>query len=514
MARRRIRVKKIKDIVTLIHQGGTDREISRRTGISRPTVAYYRERLNGSGLNPAEAGSLSSEDLCIRLVPAKKTPERMKAFNDFISENIHEFGRKGVTRYTLWEEYEKNRVDPYRYSQFCNLLKEWRAANKSPVMLMDHAPGEAVFVDYSGLGIDYRLEGESTARKAELLVMVLPASGLVFAIALESQNSLDTLAGCRMGMEYYGGTPTTITPDNMKTAVVKTCRYQPVLNSDFNGFADHYGMVVVPTRAAKPKDKALVENAVQNVQRQIVARVRHCTFTSVGEINLTIGPLLERLNDKPLQKLKISRRQRFESIERKCLRPLPPYPYQARSIQHLKVDSTYHVYVLADHHQYSVPFRYIGKRVRVEIKRNSVEIYAENERIAFHARSRVIGGRTTVAEHRPEAHRAFAEPSRQSMLDRSRGIGPHAMKLVDEIYSTCKSDLGAKRMAAGICSLSGTFGHRVDTACRLAVRNGSLDYRSVKRILDRNEDIAFTRDEERQLNLPEHGNIRGQEAYR
>jgi hypothetical protein len=225
-------------------------------------------------------------------------------------------------------------------------------------------------------------------------------------------------------------------------------------------------------------------------------------------------PLLNRMNDKPLQRLKISRRDRFKANELSELRPLPVRPYSARMIHITKVDPTYHVFVSEDQHLYSVPFRYIGKTVRVEISRNCVEFMHKNERIAFHSRSATVGGKTTLSEHMPESHRVMASPSRQMMLDRSAGIGVHGVKMIDLIYERSSTDLAARRLANGICALSKRFGDRVDMACRLALREGKYDYRSVLVILEREEDIAFKKMDELQRVLPIHENIRGSEAYR
>lgn len=111
------------------------------------------------------------------------------------------------------------------------------------------------------------------------------------------------------------------------TQAPRACRYDPQFNRTFDDFAAHYGAVVIPTRAGKPKDKAKVEVAVQVAQRWIVARLRNHTFFTLAELNTAIRELLVELNDRPMRRLGVSRRQRFESLDRPALKPLPRHRY-------------------------------------------------------------------------------------------------------------------------------------------------------------------------------------------
>ena len=62
--------------------------------------------------------------------------------------------------------------------------------------------------------------------------------------------------------EFFGGCPARIVPDNLKTGVIKPDLYDPKINKAFGEFAGHYGCLVDPARAAKPRDKATVERHV------------------------------------------------------------------------------------------------------------------------------------------------------------------------------------------------------------------------------------------------------------
>lgn len=88
----------------------------------------------------------------------------------------------------------------------------------------------------------------------------LPFSDYGFAIALRDQSLEEFIFAIIKCLSFFGGTPRILVPDNLKNAVTKADRYEPDINTTMNDLANHYGMTVIPTRTASPKDKALVEN--------------------------------------------------------------------------------------------------------------------------------------------------------------------------------------------------------------------------------------------------------------
>jgi transposase len=103
-------------------------------------------------------------------------------------------------------------------------------------------------------------------------------------------------------LEHWGGVPLLVVPDNTKTGVTKACRYDPDVNPTYQNFAAHYGFGVLPTRPYKPRDKAIVENAVQVAQRWILAALRHRKFFSLAEAKQAVVELLQRINNRPFRR--------------------------------------------------------------------------------------------------------------------------------------------------------------------------------------------------------------------
>lgn len=82
-----------------------------------------------------------------------------------------------------------------------------------------------------------------------------------------------------------GGVPKAIVPDNLKAAVIKADKYEPILNQSMEDFANHYGTVVVPARAGRPKDKSLVENQVKMIYTRVFAPLRNRQFFDIHSLN-------------------------------------------------------------------------------------------------------------------------------------------------------------------------------------------------------------------------------------
>jgi transposase len=133
---------------------------------------------------------------------------------------------------------------------------------------------------------------------------------------------------------------------------------------------------------ALAKDKAKVEKAVQEVERQILAPLRHQQFNSFSELNEAIRPLLQRLNERVMSDYGLSRLAMFERVDQPALKPLPKYPFIFANWKRAKVNLDYHIEV--EKHYYSVPYWYVRQEVNAKVSEQVVEIFYEHQRIALH----------------------------------------------------------------------------------------------------------------------------------
>src|SRR5271165_1969069 len=182
--------------------------------------------------------------------------------------------------------------------------------------------------------------------------------------------------------------------------------------------AAHYGVGVLPARPRKPRDKAKVEAGVRFAQTYILGRLRRLTFFSLAECNAAILLAMQRMNERPMRKLGLSRRELFDRIERDVLIPLPPDDWEFAEWGCARVNLDYHIEV--HDFLYSVPHALIRAEVEVRATARTIEVFHRGQRVAAHER-RYRGRRHgTTPEHMPSSHRRYAEWS----PERFRRWGP------------------------------------------------------------------------------------------
>lgn len=313
--------------------------------------------------------------------------------------------------------------------------------------------------------------------------------------------------------EYFHGVPAVTVPDNVKSAVKHACFYEPDINPTYHELATHYDTVVLPTRTAKPRDKAKVEAGVLLVERWILAKLRKHTFFSLDELNREIHRLLDLLNDRPFQKLEGSRRSLYEALDRPALRPLPPVRYEYARWKKARVNVDYHIEVFG--HYYSVPHALHRKQVDVRITGSTIEVLFGGRRVAAHVRDDRRGAHTTDPAHMPRAHRYQLEWSPSRLIRWGRQTGPHTGMVVERILESRRHPEQGYRSCLGLLRLGARYSPaRLEGACTRALAIGALSYRSVRSILEKGLD-RISLDEQTSLTLPtHHANVRGPDYFR
>ena len=214
--------------------------------------------------------------------PTKQPPPDFAAIHEQLQRHRH------LTLQLIWDEYRDLNPDGYGYSRFCELYQRWRK-KLDVVLRQQHKAGEKAFVDWAGGTMPIYDRDTGKVLQASLFVAALGASSYTWAEVTRDQQMESWLTAHVHALEYWGGVPLLVVPDNTKTGVTKPCRYDPDVNPTYQNFAAHYGFGVLPARPYKPRDKAVVENAVQVAQRWILAALRHRKFFSLAEANQSIG---------------------------------------------------------------------------------------------------------------------------------------------------------------------------------------------------------------------------------
>ena len=391
----------VKQILRLKANGESNKSIARLTSTSKNTVKKYLRLIEVNGYCSQDLLAMEDPALELLFTPnSNSRTQRSETLESLLPYFEKELGKTGVDRWVLWGEYRLSEPSGYSYSQFCYHLQQW-SKQQSATMHFEHTSGEKIFLDFTGKKLQTVDKQTGELTEVEVFVAVLGYSQMTYVEALRSQKLEDFIRATENALHYFGGVPKVIIPDNLKSAVTKASRYEAEINQTFNDFANHYGATVMPTRSGKPKDKALVENAVRTVYSRIFAPLRNEVFFHLEDLNKDIKAKLPSHNNQNFQGEKYSRWDRFEESEKQALSALPAQRYEIKKYLVLTVMKNCHVQLREDKHYYSAPFRYIGQKVKVIYTLSSVAIYHKNIQIAFHQRSYRNSRYTTVKEHLP-----------------------------------------------------------------------------------------------------------------
>lgn len=502
-----IEILRLKYDVKLSHQ-----KIAQAVGLSKGAISKYVSIAAAVGISswPLPDG-IDEGALERRLFPNTSKPPARYIVPDWFQ--VHqELKRKGVTLLRLWAEHEERVGErAHRYTQFSQLYRAWKAKQKRS-MRQHHRAGEKVFIDHCGPTVEVIDRRTGEIRQAQIFVAVLGASSYTYAEATWTQGLEDWIGSNARMLEFFGGVPALLVPDNLRSAATKASRYEPLVNETYLEFARHYETAVLPTRPRKPKDKAKVEAGVLLVERWILAALRNHEFFSLNDLNHAIAELLTRLNARAFQRRSESRFSLFNMLDRPALRPLPETAYEYAVWRHAKVAPDYHVQF--DGCYFSVPHSLMGQRVDLRITGRVVEVLSRGHRVACHQRDTAKRFHTQN-DHMPSSHRRHAEWSPARFINWATNIGVATTQIVKHLLENRPHPEHGYRSCLGILNLTKQYGKpRVEAACARALAAGSLTAASVRSILKQGLDQIAMEEPEPQQELPLHENVRGAECFK
>ena len=516
MATERLEMHQAKEILRQkLELGRSHRQVAASLRISAGTVGAVVSRASRAGLVTwAEVATLGEQELEGRLYEEAKgtSPAQVERPVPDWAEVHLELRRPGVTLTLLHMEYLERHPEGYRYTAWCARYGAW-LARRSPRMRQAHVGGDKMFVDYSGKKARLFDPATGEVTEVELFVAVLGASSYTFVEASRSQRVQDFTSSVARALAFFGGAPRAVVPDQLKSAVTRSCRYEPGVQRALGELAQHYGTTILPARPRSPRDKAKVETAVLVAQRWVLARLRHERFGTIAELNARIGELVVDLNARPMRIYRASRRELFERLDRPALSPLPESAFEAAEWKAVRLNVDYHAEF--DGHFYSASHTLFGEKLWLRATATAVEVWHAGRRVAVHARSFVPGRHTTMAEHMPASHRAHAEWTPSRILGWARNVGPSVAALCEAILAERKHPEHGYRSCLGIFRLSKRYGQaRVEAACARALAARARSYRHVESILKHGLDRAPVLDADpRETSALHHENVRGGTYY-
>lgn len=517
-----LRMHQIRRIIEMQLEGRSIRQTVRLTNLSRNTVRNYIRRISSSGLSLNELLSLDDDSLSTlvyvdateKSTAGRAIDNRHADLKTRLDSYCLELKKRGVTRQLLFEEYLKDYPDGYRYTQFCAYLNQHLRIDDA-VMHFTHKPAESSQIDFAGKKLGYVDRSTGEWIECESLVCVLPFSHYMYVEAIRSQKQEYFIGGMCRFKKFLGGVTACVKMDNMRTAVARSNRYEPVFTEAMEYFAAHYGTTAITARVGKPRDKGSVEKAVDLAYKHIYAPLRNHTFYSLEELNAAIRKQVDLFNSRPFKNKPGSRKELFEQYEKHLLKPLPSSEYEIKHTTDSKVQRNYHVIVGEDRHQYSVPYTLIGKKVKIIYTADIVEIYDGLKRVAMHKRSYQKNGYTTNIEHRPANHKKVVEQRAwddEYFLRNASYIGQSVQQAIKRILESKGFYEQTYNSCLGILRLGKQYGNqRLEAACARALGATKVNYGIVENILKNNLDKLTSASVD--TNIPDHNQIRGAKSY-
>ena len=500
-------MQRLKDVLRLkLERHHSHQKIAAELGISKGVVTKYVKLASRAGLHWPQIESMDETALHNRLTAGSPTRSSSFVVPDYVKVR-QELQRKGMTLMLLWQEHSEQHTEEsiHSYSQFCDNYRKFSKTLKRS-MRQIHRAGEKLFIDYAGPTVAL-VDGSC----AHIFVSALGASSYTFANATPSETTADWLGATAKALRFYGGSTELIVPDNPKAMIVNPNRYEPQATDTVLDFARHYSTSVLPARPRHPQDKAKAESAVQVVERWILMRLRHQKFETVAEVNVAIAPLLEKLNNKPFQKLPGCRASVFAQIDAPALRPLPMQTWELATYKTVKVHIDSHIAL--EGHYYSVPNALVGLHLQARVTQNTVELLHRGQRVASHPRSAHKGQTTTVAQHLSKAHQAHLEWSPERLIHWGQDIGEATGNLVKRILEMRQHPEHGYRACLALLSLAKRYGKpRLEAACLIALELGSTKSADVREILANGRDRVAPSTAQQWVS-PEHANVRGPDCY-
>ena len=515
MANKLTDMSKIRKVLKFYYSGKNKLFINNYISLSRNTVKKYIALFDALRLNLEDLEKKTDADLenLFSQPTLESTNPTLEKLHSYFPKMERDLKKVGVTVQHLWEGYYKENPDGLKSSQFRYHFKNW-SNRVNPVMHMNHKAGDKMYVDYAGKTLSIINQDTGEIKEVQFFVAILGASQYTYAEASMSQQKEDFVTSVENAIRFFGGTPAAIVPDNLKSAVIKSSRFEPTINETLADFAEHYQTTILPARAYKPRDKSVVEGAVKILYRRIYVHLREQKFFSLDQLNEQIWNLLDVHNKKKLTARPYSRLELFTEDEKKELNLLPQERFEIKYQSFATVMQNGHVLLSLDKSYYSVPYQYLRKKVKLLYTKSTVEIYYKYNRIATHPRHYKPYVYTTNPDHMASTHQFVADWSASRFLDWASGIDPSVGEFILKIIDSKNHPEQAYKSCLGILSFEKKVGkQRLINACKRALDYKVYSYKAIQNILENNLD-RIDIESETDLELPQHDNIRGKNYFK
>ncbi len=475
------------DVVEILehwHAGRPKAVIAASVGVDRGTIARYVAPAVAAGITPGGPRLSRAQWLVLvqgwhpKLVDAKARSFTYRVINAHRALIATMLATNTVT--TVHQRMRDDHGLDVKISSFRRYVQlEFPArieVASVTVWRPDVPAGDEAQIDYGYLG-QWHDPLTDRVRRVWAFVMVLACCRHMFVRPVLIMDTTAWLEAHVAGFEFFGVTPARLVPDNLKTGVIKPDLYDPKLNRAYAELAEHYGCLIDPARASKPKDKARVERMMPYVRDSFW---QGRTWTSLEAMQTAAvvwsGEVAGMRSHRGIDGAQPA--VVFRAVSQSKMRPLPHQTFELAMWSRPKVAPDCHIAVGGV--LYSVPWRWIGTKVDARLTAYRIEVFVGLDLVKSHQRA--SKGRVTDPADYPPDKVAFFQRTPVWCRHRAAEIGPNTIIVINDLLAV--NVLHQLRAAQGIIGLATKHTPaRVDAACRRAVEVGDPSYRTIRGIL-------------------------------
>jgi hypothetical protein len=501
MAYREVAMWEILEVLRRFGRGESKAAVGRATGHTRKTVGRYVATAMELGWRPDE--DEPTEALATKVFsrhrPSKgqgpgEAEERLLPHRDTIKTWLTP-GRgekRGLRLSKVHQLLARQGVEvPYSsLHRFAVRHCGFSDRRRITVRMAESEPGEVAEVDFGRLGLIPHPETQRR-RTAWAMPVILPHSRHQYVFVTHSQKLPDLISGLEDAWAFFGGVTRRVILDNLKAAITRPDRYDPLFSRTFEEYARYRGFIIDPAPPRMPTGKPHVERSVPYVRDNFfrgedwrgLAHLQQqaplwCLHTAGTRIHGTT-------RQRPLAV--------FENVERARLQPLTAERFDPPRWAECKVHPDHHINF--EKALYSAPTRFVGKTVSVRADSKLVRLYADGVLVKTHP-LQPPGKRSTDYDDYPVELSSYALRDPNRLIHQAKQLGPQMGRFMTELLS---GELPWAKLRQGqkLLRLAQKYGTpRLEAACRRALAFQVLNVRSVETIV--REDLDH-------LELPSHG---------
>ena len=483
MADKEYTVIEILDVLRRYVAGDRIRAIARSTGMDRNTVRKYIRTAEKEGLSKESGANLDGIAYAVfrEINSVEKTADESDRDTILLphKETISDWlERQNLTLTKVHMKLLRSGVET-SYSSLYRFTQEHigLSGNHGTVRMAETEPGEVAEVDFGRLG--YLFDATvNRLRALYALVVTLVFSRYQYVHITRKQDLPALIGGIEDAWEFFGGVTRRLIMDNMKAAVVKSSRYEPVFNRTFLEYSQHQGFIIDPAVARHPQGKATVERQIPYVRENFFKGEEFIDADHVQR------EALKWCTDVAGMRVHGTTRKRprivFEEQERSFLLPLREERFDVPKWSTATVHPDHHIRV--GHALYSLPTQYIGKKVEIRADSRLIRIYHQGDVIKTHPLV-PEGKRSTDYEDYPKHKTAYAMRSCDHYIDKAKEAGPSCGVFMEQLLSG-DFPWSKLRQAQKLLRLSEKYGAvRVEQACVRALSFSLIDVFRLERII-------------------------------